>query len=45
METVSTGVLDKNIEQYLASKVKAKNLYDVMYQDIYNCICQNIPPK
>ena len=38
MEDVSTGVLEK-IEEYLRRKDKAKN--DMMYQDIYNCICQN----
>ena len=37
MEDVSKGVLEKN-EEYLRSKDKAKN--DMMYQDIYNCICQ-----
>ena len=36
-EDVSTGVLEK--KEYLRSKDKAKN--DMMYQDIYNCICQN----
>ena len=30
--------LKKN-KEYLSSKDKAKN--DMMYQDIYNCICQN----
>ena len=35
MEDVSTRVLEKN-KEYL----KPKN--DLMYQDIYNCICQNI---
>ena len=35
MEDVSTGVLEKRIFK----KVKPKN--DMMYQDIYNCICQN----
>ena len=39
METVSTGVLDKNKEHYLRSKDIAEN--DVIYQDIYNWICQN----
>ena len=38
MEDVGTGVLEKN-KRYLRSKDKAKN--DMMYQDIYNCICQN----
>ena len=38
MEDVSTGVLEKNNE-YVRSKDKAKN--DMMYQDIYSCICQN----
>ena len=38
MEDVNTGVLEKkkNIEEV---KIKPKN--DMMYQDIYNCICQN----
>ena len=35
MEDVSTGVLEKK----LRSRDKAKN--DMMYQDIYKCICQN----
>ena len=39
METFSTGVLDENKEHYLRSKDKAEN--DMMYQDTYNCICQN----
>ena len=38
MEDDSTGVLEKN-KEHLRSKDKAKN--DMMYQDIYNCICQN----
>ena len=38
IEDVSTGVLEKN-KEYLRSKKKAKN--DMMYQDIYSCICQN----
>ena len=38
MEDVSREVLEKN-KKYLRSKDKAK--YDMMYQDIYNCICQN----
>ena len=38
MEGVSTRVLEKN-KEYLRSKDKAIN--DMMYQDIYNCICQN----
>ena len=29
METVSTGVLDRNKEHYLRSKDKAKKLYDI----------------
>ena len=37
MEDVSTEVLEKN-KEYLRSKDKAKKM---MYQDIYNCICQN----
>ena len=38
MEDISTGVLEiiKNIKEV---KIKPKN--DMMYQDIYNCICQN----
>ena len=39
METVSAGVLDKNKAYYWRSKDTAEN--DMMYQDIYNCICQN----
>ena len=40
METVSTGVLDQNKEHCLRSKqIKPKN--HMMYEDIYNCICQN----
>ena len=38
MDDVSTGVLEKN-KEYTRSKDKAEN--DMMYQDIYNCICQN----
>ena len=38
MEDVSTGVLEK-IKNIQEVKIKPKN--DVMYQDIYNCICQN----
>ena len=39
MENVSTGVL-KRIKNYIWEVViKPKN--DMMYQDIYNCICQN----
>ena len=38
MECVSTGVLEK-IKNILEVKIKPKN--DMMYQDIYNCICQN----
>ena len=30
METVSTGVLDKNKEDYLRSKYKAEKAYDVL---------------
>ena len=39
MENVSTGLREKikNIIQVV--KIKPKN--DMMYQDIYNCICQN----
>ena len=36
MEDVGTGVLENN-KEYLRSKYKN----DMMYQDIYNCICQN----
>ena len=38
MEYVSTGILEeiKNISEL---KIKPKN--DMMYQNIYNCICQN----
>ena len=39
MEDVSTRVLEKRIFK----KVKPKN--DLMYQDIYNCICQNTHKK
>ena len=38
MEDVSTGVLEK-IKKIWEVKIKPKN--DMMYQDIYNCICQN----
>ena len=38
MEDVSTGVLEK-IKKILEVMIKSKN--DMMYQDIYNCICQN----
>ena len=38
MEDVNTGVLAK-IKNILEVKLKPKN--DMMYQDIYNCICQN----
>ena len=38
MEDVSTGVLEKN-KEFLRNKDKAKN--DMMYPDIYSCICQN----
>ena len=38
MEDVSTGVLEKD-KEYLRSEDKAKN--DMMYRDVYNCICQN----
>ena len=38
MEDVTTWVHEKN-KEYLRSKDTAKN--DMMYQDIYNCICQN----
>ena len=38
MGDVSTGVLEK-IDNIQEVNIKAKN--DMMYQDIYNCICQN----
>ena len=38
MEDVSTGVFEK-IKNIYEVKIKLKN--DMMYQDIYNCICQN----
>ena len=38
MEAVSAGVLEK-IKNIQEVNIKPKN--DVMYQDIYNCICQN----
>ena len=38
MEDVSTGLLEKN-KEHLKSKGKAKN--DMLYQDIYSCICRN----
>ena len=38
MEDVSTGVLEK-IKNISEIKIKPKN--DMMYQDIYSCICQN----
>ena len=38
MEDVSTGVLEK-MNNILEVKIKPKN--DMMYQNIYNCICQN----
>ena len=38
MEDVSTWVLEEN-KEYLRSKDKAKN--EMMYQNIYSCICQN----
>ena len=38
MEDVSTGVLEK-IKNIPEVKIKPKN--DMIYQDIYNCICQN----
>ena len=37
MEDVSTGVHEK-IQNIKEVKIKPKN--DMMYQDIYNCICQ-----
>ena len=42
MEDVSTGALEKN-KEYLRSKDIAKN--DMMYQDIYDCICHNTKKK
>ena len=39
MEDVSTRVHEKKNKEYSISKDKAKNY--LMYQDIYNCICQN----
>ena len=39
MENVSTGVLEKIKKIIQEVKIKPKN--DMMYQDIYNCICQN----
>ena len=38
MEDVSIGVLEK-IKNIYEGKIKPK--YDMMYQDIYNCKCQN----
>ena len=38
MEDVSTGVLEK-IKNIQEVKIKPKN--DMMYKDIYNCICKN----
>ena len=38
MEDVSTGVLEK-IKNIQEVKIKPKN--DMMYQDIYNSICEN----
>ena len=38
MEDVSTGVLEK-IKNIYEVKIKPKN--DMMYHDIYDCICQN----
>ena len=38
MEDASTRVFEKN-KEYLRSNIKPKN--DMMYQDIYNWICQN----
>ena len=39
MENVSTGVLEKIKNNIQEVKIKLKN--DMMYQDIYNYICQN----
>ena len=39
MDTFSTGVLDK--KKNIIKDVKKKPKNDMMYQDIYNCICQN----
>ena len=56
LETVSTGVLDKNKEHYLRSKGKAEKSYDVLryiklhmskYEKnmkIYNPLCQTYSP-
>ena len=41
MDDVSTRVLEKM--KIFFKEVKPKN--DVMYQDIYNCICQNTKNK
>ena len=43
METVSTGVLDRNKEHYLRSKDKAEKSYDVLRH--IQCICQNFKKK
>ena len=40
MEDVSTRVLEN---ERIFNKVKPKN--DLMYQDIYNCLCQNTHKK
>ena len=40
MENFSTGVLEK-IKENNIQEVKIKPKNDMMYQDIYNCICQN----
>ena len=39
METISTGVLEKLKNNIQEVKIKPKD--DMMYQDIYRCICQN----
>ena len=39
MENVNTGVLEKIKNNIQEVNIEPKN--DVMYQDIYNCICQN----
>ena len=55
METVSTGVLDKNKEHYLRSKHKAEKSYDILRHmqlhmseykkmKIYNPLCETYSP-
>ena len=56
METVSTGVLDKDKERNLRSKDKAEKSYDVLshinlpmskykQMNIYNPLCQTYSPN